>query len=146
MNKLNVIWCLTSAANVILGLLLLFNGYYVRYSWLFFSCVFSVIVDMFGYFALTRDSAHYDLIFRLVYLAMIGINILIIWESFKLNDLRVRVPIEIELGMELVTFLAVKTEFHMAAYDMQCGLRVVNLLVIFWLIWIFRKEPFYETP
>jgi hypothetical protein len=142
-NKLNVIWCLTSLANVALCLLLLFNGYYVRYSWLFFSCVFSVVVDMFSYFALTRDPAHYAILLQATYIACLGLNGLIIWESWWLSNRRVYLPIEFYLGMKLGALLTERGDFLMAAYYMQCGLRVVNLGVICWLIYIFRKEPLY---
>ena len=85
------------------------------------------------------------MILQATYVACIGLNGLIIWESWWLRDRRVYLPIEFYLGMKLGALLTERGNFLMAAYYMQCGLRVVNLLVICWLIAIFRKEPFHET-
>jgi hypothetical protein len=141
---MELIWILTVIGNFSLAMILLWRGWYIRYSWLFMACLYSVMCDAIEWYSRTYDSPHYPELWRVILFIALGFNFAIIWESFCNKNMRVCIPVEWQLGIELIAFLAEKAQFLWIAYYIQCFLRVSNLAMIVWFIWIFRGEPFYE--
>lgn len=137
------IWVLTTLGNVTLALLLLYRGWFIRYSWLFASAMLSVGAD--GMLWYSRiNHLDYGHLWRLVFFLCLGVNLAVIFEAHFLRNRRVSIPVELQLLGELVAFLAEKAEFLWVSYYIQCGLRITNLLMIVWFIIVFKGEPSYE--
>lgn len=143
--SMDTIWALTIFGNVTLSLLLLYRGWYVRYGWLYASTIYSVLADLGMWFARYHDAGHYALLFRVVIWISMGFNIAIIFEAHCMGNRRVSMPVEFQLAMELVAFLTERAQLLWTAYRMQCSLRITNLIMILWFLWIFRKKTYYSV-
>lgn len=140
-----MIWTATITCNVVLALLLLWREHYIRYGWLTASVVFSVFADFVLWRVHQDHHGTYAELSSIVYWLCLGFNGLIIWESFLRRNRGVRVPVELQLGVELVAFLVHRAQFLWTAYYLQCGLRVSNFLMILYFIWMFRGEKVCEN-
>jgi len=141
------VWILTLVGNVVLALFLVGQRYYVRFGWLTISTVLAVAVDALLWWCHVYTHTLYEPLRLFIFYALFNIlNILVIWESWKLGERRVRVPIEIQFGLAMVALLAHHGNFPWFTYYFECFTRLFNLIVIVWFITIFSKENRYERP
>jgi hypothetical protein len=133
------VWLLTIAANIALAVELVWREHYLKFSYLTTATILSVIIDAWFWFARTYHHSVYMPSRGLIFFVFLGINALIILESR--NERRVRIPIETYfIGMILLQGFQ-HTGLKWTIYYVDCGLRILNLFIIVWLIILFSRTP-----
>jgi hypothetical protein len=133
----------TLAGNVILACSLVQKDHYVRYGWLTISTMFSIFADVMLQFCRVHIHHSYANLLDAVWTVCLLLNFMIVFEGWRWKNARVHVPVETQLGVELLAFLTQKAGLLWTFYYMQVGLRIYNILLIYWFIFLFRKEPNY---
>jgi len=138
------VWIVTLFANTILTLLLIFNGWYVRYGWLTLTCLLAVVADGVMWWCHTYTHSLYEpLRLFIFYFLFYALDALVIWEAWRWNNRRVRLPMEILLGVSLVVIATKKADLLWVTYFLECGLRWFNMLITLYFISQFRREAKY---
>lgn len=140
------VWLFSICGNVMLTLLLVGRGYYIRFGWLTLSTALAVAVDALMWWCHTYDHQLFEPLRLFIFYALFWLlNVLVIWEAYRLREPRVQVPVEIQLGLAVVALLTHRFHFPWFTYYLECFSRLFNLCVIVWFISIFSKENrFYE--
>ena len=135
------VWMITVCANVTLALFLVVYGYYIRFGYLTLWTISAVAIDAFGIWA-TNHHIDYTSLFNFsVYCWNFLMMACVIWEGIKWGEKRVRIPVEFQLFLGIVTLTAHRLCDAWTIYYAECFGQICNLLVIGWMIWLFRKEP-----
>ena len=141
------VWIVTLIGNVVLSLLLVAHQFYIRFGWLTLSTVLAVLVDFLLWWCHTYNHILYGPLRLFIFYALFWLlNVLVIWESWRLAERRVRIPVEIQLGIALGCLLAQRFDFPHFTYYFECFARGFNLLVIAYFINIFSKENRFYDP
>src|SRR5271170_7924815 len=141
------VWILTLIGNVVLSLFLVAQNYYIRFGWLTVSAVAAVAADGLLWWCRANNYALYEPIRLFIFYALFWIlNVLIIVEAWKLGERRVRIPVEIQLGLAIAGLLTHRFDFPWFAYYFECFTRFFNLCVIIYFITIFSQENRYDRP
>ncbi len=141
---MNGIWLATILGNILLALLLLWRGHYIRYSWLALSAILAVFADAYFWYCRNFHHALYMPSRTFIFFLWLGLNGMVIFEAFCWRNPSIQVPMELQVAGELALLLTQKFHFLWVAYFVDCGLRISNLLMICWFLYLFRKEPIYE--
>lgn len=141
------VWILTLIGNVTLALFLVAQCYYIRLGWLTVSAVVSVAVDFLLWWCHANNHALYEPLRLFIFYALFYLlNALVIWEAWKARERRVRIPVEIQLGLAVVGLLAHRFHFPYFTYYLECFSRLCNLCVIVFFVTIFSKENKFHDP
>jgi hypothetical protein len=135
---------MTLIGNIILSLVMLWRGYWVRYGWLLTWAILSVLADVFIQNIHSQHHSLYAGLLDLTYWLFIILKILVFFESWLLKNGRVFIPILFQSGMDLIAHVVHQTDFRWTYWYMECGLRFTNLLIIYWFILLFKEEPKHE--
>ncbi len=135
---MQIIWAGTVAVNVILALLLVSRNHFLRHKWLTLWAVLSVLADPLLWFIHSELHPAYDFSLRLSDLLFIGLKLAIVFNERPL----IRMPIELQLGIELAAYLVQRAGLLWPAYLMICGLRIYSLLVLCWIVFLFKGEVY----
>ena len=135
---MHILWPITSICNVLLALELVIRKHFGRYFWLTLSTVLAVFCDAVLRTIYTQQHYVYSDASRVVYCVYLMLNLMVIFDSWK--DKRVRIPVECQLALELATDLVQKAGLLWSAYYLGCFLRLSNLVMIGYFLYIFRKE------
>jgi len=134
------IWAITVLVNILLSVLLIAREHYLRFGWLTFNCILSVIAD--AYFAYMRYGHHsgYMPSRNFLFFLWLGIDLAIIFESW--NFKQVRVPMELQVLGGFAQWIVFYSGHKLWAYDINLVLRVTNLIIFtFYLILFSRRTP-----
>ena len=141
-----IVWILTIIANVVLALFLIGHYYYIRFGWLTVSATASVGADFLLWWCHANNHALYEPIRLFIFYALFWIlDVLIIWEAWKLREGRVRIPVEMQLVLAIIGLLTHRFYFPWFTYYFECFARFFNLGVVIYFVSIFSREnKFYE--
>jgi hypothetical protein len=141
------VWILTLIGNVTLALFLVAQSYYIRFGWLTASTVIAVAVDALMWWCHTYNHHLFEPVRMFIFYALFWLlNVLVIFEAWKLGERRVRIPVEIQLGLAIVGLLAHRFHFPFFTYYFECFTRFFNLCVIIYFVTIFSQENRYDRP
>lgn len=139
------VWILTLCGNVALALFLIGREYYIKYGWLTLSTVLAVLVDTGLWWMHTNHHTLFEpLRLFIFYCLFYMLDALVIWESWRLRDRRVQVPVELQLGLAVIGLLSHRFHFPWFTYYLECFARLFNLCVIAYFISIFSMENRYD--
>lgn len=137
---------LTISGNVILGLLLVYNHWWVRYNWLTLSAILSVLADfVLQYLHFNTHSAYEPVRQFLFYALWLILDVLVIWEAYRLRNKVVQYCTEVQLGLAILWPMLKRAELHWTAYWLCEFSLIFNVFCIGWFIVIFRKEARYAN-
>ncbi len=138
---MQIVTPLTVLANLILCVIVVYGGYFRRYTWLTYFAAFVIFTDAFLYRVHTLQPAVYDQALTCVHFSYVFFNLMVI---FWTDDRRIAFPVELQLLVEFVAFLTKRAEFLWATYYLRCGLAVSNLLMLTYFIFIIWRN--HESP
>lgn len=142
----DIILFLTLSGNVILSLLLVGNRWWIRYNWLTISAIMAILADFAMQFIHFHDHPSFEpLRIFLCYALWPILNILVIWEAFRLGNKVVQYCTEIQLGLLIGWPLIQRAGWHWTAWYVEVISAIFNVFVIAWFITIFRHEAHYES-
>lgn len=135
---------LTLSGNVILGLMLWRNGWYIRFGWLTASAWLSVLSDLVLQHAKYHVHPHFEPLRQfLFYTVFVMLYVCIIWEGWRWKNKAVEYLTGGELFL-LILWLSLRGVKPWWAYYSQFVAVGFNLVCIIWFIIIFRREAHYE--
>jgi hypothetical protein len=143
-----IIWGINTACNLILCLWLLFRGHATRYQILFVSLVYETFMAVFLFYTYKHygsASSLYAIAYEFKKCGSMTFNFGIIFESWRWSNKKVRIPIELYLGVQLAGFVFKKAGFEFGGWLIHEILRYAILAIALWFFYIFREAPKYLT-